>query len=246
MDSIKIIHGDCIKELAKIKEKATLIFADPPYNFSIDYGNGIKNDSLSKEEYLDFSSKWLTRSVLSLKENGSIWIVCPDEWVAYISIILDSVKLHRRNWIKWYETFGVNCKKKFNRCSRHILYYVKNERDFIFNSDNVLRPSDRQLKYNDKRANSKGKLWDDVWQIPRLAGTHKERVGWAPTQLPLALVEPIIKCATNEGDLVIDPFSGSGTTGLVCKMLGRRYVGIEQNEEYCVKSLDRIKESKNV
>ena len=137
-----------------------------------------------------------------------------------------------RSWIKWYETFGVNCSNKFNRTSRHIFYTVKNSRNFIFNPEAVTRPSDRQTKYADKRAVDGGKIWDDVWQISRLTGHAEERVPDFPTQLPIALVEPIVLCASMPGDLVVDPFSGSGTTGVAALSNGRKYVGIERSEKF--------------
>jgi site-specific DNA-methyltransferase (adenine-specific) len=96
----------------------------------------------------------------------------------------------------------------------------------------VTRPSDRQTKYADKRAVDGGKIWDDVWQIPRLTGHAEERVPDFPTQLPIALVEPIVLCASMPGDLVVDPFSGSGTTGAAALSNGRKYVGIERSEKF--------------
>jgi DNA modification methylase len=87
-------------------------------------------------------------------------------------------------------------------------------------------------KYNDKRADPGGKRWDDVWIIPRLVGNAKERLPSVPTQLPLALMRPIIRCATNIGDLVLDPFAGSATTGVAAVEAGRRFIGIEQQSRF--------------
>jgi site-specific DNA-methyltransferase (adenine-specific) len=109
---------------------------------------------------------------------------------------------------------------------------LKDEKSFVFNPEPVTRPSDRQTKYSDSRAASGGKLWDDVWQIPRLTGTCAERIPDFPTQLPLALVEPIVLCASMPGDLVVDPFNGSGTTGVASVRNGRKYVGIEKSEKF--------------
>jgi hypothetical protein len=148
---------------------------------------------------------------------------CPD-WP-------DGKAFHVRDVVTWYETFGVNnsAGNKFNATSRRLLPAVKDPDRFVFHASAVTRPSDRQEKYDDRRASPGGKIWDDVWEIPRLVGTAKERLPGFPTQLPLALLRPIIACCSDPGALVIDPFSGSGTTGAACVELGRRYLGFEQN-----------------
>ena len=238
----EIRHGDCLRELARLPEAARLIVADPPYNQGVDYGQGKQVDRLPREEYLAWCREWIRLSAEALTDDGSLWIVAPDEWVAYVAIMLDQAGLHRRSWIKWYETFGVNCTRKFNRCSRHILHYVAHPKRFVFNREAVCRPSDRQRKYNDRRAKAGGKVWDDVWIIPRLAGTHRERIPGFPTQLPLRLLRPIVGCASDPGDLVVDPFSGSATTGTAALELGRRYIGIEQSRHYCKLSRQRLRE----
>lgn len=207
--------GDCITELAKLKPStARLVFADPPYNQGIDYGRGRQADLLSERAYLDWCRKWIAACIRVLTDDGSLWVMISDEYADHFGLLLREAGLHRRSWIKWYETFGVNCTNNFNRCSRHIFYCVKNPRRFVLNADTVSRPSDRQSKYADSRANPHGKIWDNVWCIPRLVENSKERLPDFPTQLPLALVRPIVLCATQPGDLVIDPFCGSGTTGV--------------------------------
>src|SRR5262249_46230351 len=109
-----------------------------------------------------------------------------------------------------------------------------------FNREAVTRLSDRQTKYNDRRADPRGKIWDDVWVIPRLVGTAEERIPDFPTQLPLDLLRPIIGCASDPRDLVLDPFSGSATTGVAALELGRRYVGIEKREKFATLSRKRL------
>jgi site-specific DNA-methyltransferase (adenine-specific) len=93
-------------------------------------------------------------------------------------------------------------------------------------------PGARQAKYGDKRAVSTGKNLDDVWTISRVAGTHSQRIQGVSTQLPIELPRRIVACASEPGDLVVDPFNGSGTTGAACQELGRRYLGIEQSERF--------------
>lgn len=236
-----IIHGDCLTELPKIpKASAQLVFADPPYNIGIDYGNGKDADRLATEKYIGWCEQWMKACSRILTPDGSIWVMINDEWVSHFDLILKKLGLYRRNWIIWYETFGNNCTRKFNRCKRHILYYVKNEKDFIFNREAVSRLSDRQLKYNDKRANPNGKIWDDVWVVPRVAGTHKERIKEFPTQVPLEIMRAIVGCAADAGDLVVDPFSGSATTGAAAIELGRPYVGIEEQSKFVELSRQRL------
>src|SRR5205085_1821551 len=118
------------------------------------------------------------------------------------------------------------------RTSRRLLYAVRDPRHFVFNVDAVNRLSDRLAKYHDGRADPGGKTWDDVWAIPRLVGNAKERLRGFPTQLPIDLLLPIVGCASNPKDLVIDPFSGSATAGEAALILGRRYIGYEKNPEF--------------
>lgn len=227
----RVLLGDCIEELPKIK-KARLVFADPPYNIGIDYGQGSQADSLDDQLYLDWCSQWIAEATGTLTDDGTFWLLVPDEYAEHFAAMMNDAGLTRRAWVKWYETFGANLHNNFNRTSRHLLYYVCDPKKFVFNAEAVTGPSARQAKYNDKRAIETGKLWDDVWQIPRLTGTSNERVPDVPTQLPLALVRAIVGVSSDPGDLVVDPFTGSGTTGVACKELGRKFVGIEKEERF--------------
>ena len=230
-----ILNVDVIDGLEAIRDEhgpARLIFTDPPYNIGINYGDGEKADLLSPQAYMKWVRQWLALCWDCLTDDGSLWVMIGDEYAAEYCAEIKAAGFTVRSWIKWYETFGVNCSSKFNRTSRHIFYAVKDESAFVFNPEPVTRPSDRQTKYGDSRAAAGGKLWDDVWQIPRLTGTCAERIPDFPTQLPLALVEPIVLCASMPGDLVVDPFNGSGTTGVASIQNGRKYVGIEKSEKF--------------
>lgn len=231
----QLIHADVLVGLRAIKEKhgqARLIFADPPYNIGVNYGKH-HNDSMRSEDFLAWCLKWMNGCCDCLTDDGSLWVMINDEYAADFVMNLRDCHLTMRSWIKWYETFGVNCSNNFNRTSRHILYFVMDEDRFVFNETEVLQPSARQSKYNDSRAQSSGKIIDDVWtDIPRLTGTSKERVPDFPTQLPVALLSRIVACASEPGDLVVDPFNGSGTTGVAAIQSGRRYVGIEASSEF--------------
>ena len=145
----------------------------------------------------------------------------------------------------WYYTFGVNCTKKFSRSHAHLFHFVKDAKRFTFNAmDPAVRvPSARQLVYADGRANPDGRLPDDTWilrpqDLPegfqpdedtwyfrRVCGTFKERAGWHGCQMPEQLLGRIIRVSSNPGDLVLDPFAGSGTTLVVAKKLGRQWIG---------------------
>ncbi len=142
----QIIVGDCIEEMGRLRPNMVrLIFADAPYNIGIDYGSGSHADRLGDDEYLIWCKRWMDACVRTLTDDGSLWVMINYEYADRFSILLRQTGLHRRAWIKWYETFGVNCTNNFNRCSRHIFYCVKNPRHFIFNADAVSRRSDRQI-----------------------------------------------------------------------------------------------------
>ena len=230
----EIIEGDCVRTFKTLGDRsARLIFADPPYNIGIDYGDGAKADQLDDAAYLRWATSWLEECWRVLKDDGSLWVMIGDEYAAEYAVSLKKFGFTIRSWVKWYETFGVNCSNNFNRTSRHIFYCVANPKRFVFNVEAVSRPSDRQLKYGDKRADPSGKIWDDVWQISRVTGTSAERIPDFPTQVPLAITRAIVGCASEPGDLVIDPFNGSGSTGVAAIELGRKYLGMEKSSEFC-------------
>jgi len=164
-----------------------------------------------------------------------------------VKIIADELGLFMRNWIIWHYTFGQQTKNKFARSHTHIFYFVNDKKKFTFNDAAVRVPSARQLVYEDKRANPAGKMPDDVWnEFSRVCGTFKERKGWHPCQMPEKLLARIILAVTNEGDWVLDPFSGSGTTAAAACKLGRRYTGIEISQKYVKESQKRLIESKGI
>jgi site-specific DNA-methyltransferase (adenine-specific) len=197
--------GDCLEVLPQLAAGSVdLVFADPQYNIGVDYGKGAKADLLPPGEYMLWVADWFRLCRDALKPDGSFWVLIGDEYAAEYGKQLKASDFVIRAWVKWYETFGVNCANNFNRCSRHLFYCVKDPKKFTFNPDAVNRLSDRQTKYNDRRADPGGKIWDDVWQIPRLVGTAKERIPDFPTQLPLALLRAVVGCSSDPGDLVLD------------------------------------------
>ena len=239
MEINKVYLGDCIEIMKTLpSESIDLIFADPPFNIGIKYD--VHNDNMPYEEYHNWSEKWIKETYRLLKDNGAIYIAIGDEFSAEINLILKKMGFYFRNWIIWYYTFGQNQRKKFNRAHTHIFYFTKNKNNFVFNADAVRVPSARQSIYNDKRAYPKGKVPDDVWQISRICGTFKERASKHPCQMPEALLERIIKASSNENDVVLDPFAGTGTTLVVAKKLNRRFIGIEKSPSYYKMVKDRL------
>jgi site-specific DNA-methyltransferase (adenine-specific) len=244
----EVIEGDCVQVLSSLPAGcADLVFADPPFNIGYEYDT--YDDRRSKADYLTWAEKWLAAVVRALKPDGSFFLAIGDEFVAEHKVRLDAMGLTMRNWIVWHYTFGVSCTKKFNRSHAHILYYVRDPKRYTFNPDPVRVPSARMTTYADRRANPVGKLPDDTWVlrpqesanhfgadqdtwfVSRVCGTFKERVEH-PCQMPEAVLERIIRVASNEGGVVLDPFAGSGTTLAVAKKLGRNYLGVELSEQY--------------
>lgn len=218
---------------------ADLIFADPPFNIGYKYDKYY--DKVKKKNYIAWTKEWMAVCKQVLKPHGSFYIAIGDDYAANVRIVADELGLVMRNWIIWHYTFGQQTKNKFARAHTHIFYFVNDKKDFTFNDHAVRVPSDRQLIYNDRRANPAGKMPDDVWNgYSRVCGTFKERAGWHPCQMPESLLKRIIAASSNLGDCVLDPFSGSGTTAAAACQLGRNYVGLEISEEYVENSNKRL------
>jgi site-specific DNA-methyltransferase (adenine-specific) len=240
----KIVCGDCIEVLGSVRKPfADLIFADPPFNIGYQYDR--YNDKVRSKKYVAWTKDWMTVCKKVLKPNGSFYIAIGDDYAANVKTIADELGLFLRNWIIWHYTFGQQTKTKFARSHTHIFYFVNDEKDFTFNDYAVRVPSDRQLIYNDKRANPVGKMPNDVWtEFSRVCGTFKERTGWHPCQMPERLLKRIIAVSSNPGDCVLDPFSGSATTAAAALQLARGYVGIEISQSYVEKARKRLAELK--
>jgi site-specific DNA-methyltransferase (adenine-specific) len=250
MDGHSVLVGDCIAKLAKMEAGSVdLAFADPPFN--IGYSYDVYKDKKDRQSYLDWSRQWMEAVSRVLKSTGTFWLAIGDEYAAELKLIAqDELGLTCRSWVIWYYTFGVNCKRKFSRSHAHLFHFVKDTNNFTFNIDDILVPSARMTTYADRRANPKGRLpddtwvlrpqdlldgWhpeDDTWYFPRVAGTFKERQGFHGCQMPEQLLGRIILVSSNPGELVLDPFAGSGTTLAVAKKLGRYCKGFELSPDY--------------
>ncbi len=240
MDLNTILCGDAINILNSWPEECVdLVFADPPYNIGYVYDR--YDDRKSADEYVAWSRDWMAACTRVLKRSGSFYIAIGDDFAAELRILGRQLGLHLRNWIIWHYTFGQNTQRMFARSHTHILYFVRDPKHFTFN-DHLLRfPSARHTEYQDLRANPRGRLPHDVWdEFPRVCGTFKERQGFHGCQLPEGLLMRIILASSNPGDVVLDPFVGSGTTPAVAKRLGRRYVGIDISETYVQHTRKRL------
>jgi len=214
----QIINSDCIELLKDREPFIDLVFADPPFNIGYEYDK--YHDKLESENFINWTRDWMKACAGALKPNGSFYIAIGDDYAAHVRIIGEELGMNLRNWIIWHYTFGQQTKAKFARSHTHIFYFTKDEKDFTFNDHAVRIPSDRQLKYNDKRANPQGKMPDDTWnEYSRVCGTFKERLGWHPCQMPESLLSRIIAASSNPGEIVFDPFNGSGTTAAVALSL---------------------------
>ncbi len=226
----KIICGDCLEILPKLP-KAKMIFADPPDNLGMKYKGFIDKQ--------DFYLTWLDEVIrISL-------LRCDIFWLSYYHIyhptIWNALQNHHqfaRQFI-WRFTFGQHNSYDCGNGYRPIIR-VKYPDAEIY-PDAIRVPSKRQTLYNDKRANPKGRVPDDVWEFSRVCGTFKERRQWHPNQHPEALIERIIKLSCVVGDLVIDMFAGTGTVNRVCKRLGIACIGIEISEFYCEQIVKELK-----
>ncbi len=247
----QIIKGDCIELLNQGEPGSVdLVFADPPFNIGYLYHG--YNDKRNDKDYWAFSKEWMAAVHRALKPNGSFYLAIGDEYAADLCVIARrELGFNLRNWIIWHYTFGQQTKRMFAKSHTHILYFTKSETEFTFNPDAVRVASARQTTYGDSRANPKGKLPDDTWylrpqetpaeffapdtdtwNVSRVCGTFKEREGWHGCQMPMGVLNRIIQASSNPGDIVLDPFNGSGTTVVAAALLDRQYVGIDQSDEY--------------
>jgi site-specific DNA-methyltransferase (adenine-specific) len=258
MEANSLFQGDCLEGFSKIEPGCVdLVFADPPFNIGYEYD--VYDDKQTYHSYLEWTRQWMAEVCRVLKPTGTFWIAIGDEYAAEIKLLAQNdLKLACRSWVIWYYTFGVNCTKKFNRSHTHLFHFVKNPKSFTFNGAAIKVPSARQVVYADSRAKEGGKVPDDtwflrpqdvkgsftpeedVWYVPRVCGTFKERAGWHGCQMPEQLLGRIIKVSSNPGDLVLDPFAGSGTTLVVAKKLARRWIGFELSKNYADKVRTRL------
>lgn len=256
----RVYVGDCREWLPKLPKGAfDLIFADPPFNWKRDYDRHETghawDDARSDQDYLAFTYDWLDLAAERLAPHGSFWVNIPDTWAAEIVVHLKHArKMHLVNWCVWHYRFGQNTRTRFINSKVHALYFMKDpdHPDRRWHPDAVAEVSDRRAIYGDPRTENKKEGWlepghrvpMDVWYGQfwgRIQGNNKERRHKHDNQLPEVYLGRVIRACSNEGDLVLDPFLGSGTTGTVAHYLKRRFVGVEYSQANAAHAFDRIR-----
>jgi site-specific DNA-methyltransferase (adenine-specific)/modification methylase len=251
-----IYNGDCIDVLnKKVDENSIdLIFADPPYNLS---GNGLKWkgnktggdwymineqwDKMTVPEYLQFTRKWLGACDRVLKDKGSIYVACSYHNIAEVMIVLKQLNFKINNIITWYKTNAMPnmTRRVFTHSTEFVVWAVKGS-GWTFDYEKVKEINP------DKQKDGSPKQMRDLWELPLVQGKERLRGndGRAahPTQKPEEMLKRIILASSKKGDIVLDPFLGSGTTTFVAKKYGREWIGVEQNKEYIRIAKKRISE----
>lgn len=231
------ICGDAIEELKKIPSKSVqLIATDPPYNLNKDYGNN--QDKLEFEEYLEFSRQWLKEANRILTDDGTIYVFMGMRYISYIYQILEQeLGLYFNSWITWFYTQGIGKTKGFSPRHDDILMFTKHPKKFVFNLDAIRVPQKFYRSVNNMRGANPG----NVWEFSHMHYCNRNRKKH-PTQKPEGLFERMILASSNEGDMVVDPFVGSGTMLRVCQQTKRKGIGIDINPEYISMIEERLSE----
>lgn len=245
-DNHVIIWADVIEGLQSIEDESIdLIFADPPYNIGKVFCG--QKEKRTDEAYLTWCYQWLELCIKKLKPHGSLYVMTSTQYMPFFDIYLRN-KLTILSRVIWsYDSSGVQAKKYYGSLYEPILYAVKDKNNYTFNSNEVLveAKTGAKRKLIDYRKNppqeyNKQKVVGNVWEFPRVRYRMDEYENH-PTQKPVALLERIIKASSNIGEMVLDPFGGSFTTGYVAQTLGRHSVSIEIQEEYIKIGLRRLK-----
>ena len=245
----KIINQDILDAVKYLPEKfIDLLFIDPPYNITKKF-NRVAFKEMNNDDYATWLDSWLSKLTFLLKENSSIYI-CGD-WKSSSAIFKVGSKYFQvRNRITWEREKGRGAKANWKNCSEDIWFFT-NSNEYTFNVNKVklrrkvLAPyRDEQRNPKDWGQNSSGNfrdsfpsnIWNDIsvpfWSMPENTD-H-------PTQKPEKLLAKIILASTDKGDVVFDPFLGSGTTAVVAKKMERKFVGIEVDEYYCCLAEKRL------
>ena len=240
-----LLHGDCFQLLSEFNFKFNCIFADPPYflsngGISVQSGKIVCVDKgewdrgKSQQEIMEFKMGWLSLCRDKLKDNGTIWISGTYHNIFSVASSLTELGYKILNVVTWAKTNpppNVSC-RYFTYSTEFIIWARKSDKKaHYFNYD--------LMKYING-----GKQMTDVWHLPAIAPWEKS-CGKHPTQKPLALLSRIIMASTQQGDWVLDPFCGSSTTGIASNLLGRRFLGIDQEQNYIEISRNRREELEN-
>ena len=244
-----ILHGDCLELMRDIPDESVdVTFADPPFNLKKRYSSYRDNLELSK--YVDWCNLWLRELVRVTKPTGSIFIHNIPKWLTYFSAELNKIA-DFKHWIAW-DAMSTPLGKTLLPTHYGILYYAKEARKLKFYD--IRYPHHRCRKcgilrkdYGGKknRLHPFGPIVSDVWtDLHRIK--HNKRRDKHPCQLPIHLLERILLMSTDEGDIVLDPFMGTGTTAVAAKRLGRNYIGIELDADYVQIANDNLADTNEI
>jgi len=241
-----LLEGDCLDILPTIKDKSVdMIFADPPFNLGKVYGKKV-NDSLPDQEYVEFTKKWLAQSVRVLKEGGAIFVYNLPKWNIVIGAYLLELGLTFRHWIAINIKAGLPIQGRLYPAHYGLLYFTKGKANVfrrIRTPIELCRHCGKEIKdYGGHRdaMNPLGVNLTDVWNdIPPVRHWKFKSKRRKANQLSTKLLSRVIQMSTNKGDVVLDPFGGSGTTYDVCEREGRHWIGIElENCDVIVERLE--------
>ena len=242
-----VILGDSIEVMKNIKsESIDLIFADEPYNIGKDFGNN-KDSWSTTESYIEWNKIWIEEAMRILDDNGTLYLMTATQYMPYIDIYMQE-NYHVLSRIIWsYDSSGVQSKKMFGSLYEPILMVTKsNKSKHTFNAKDIMveakTGSKRKLidyRKTPPQPYNTEKVPGNVWEMTRVRFRMKE-YEQHPTQKPESLLERIIKASSNEGDIVLDPFAGTFTTGAVAKKYNRKFIGIDLNPEYLKVGIRRL------
>ena len=236
----KIHCMDCIEGMKNIADESIdLIFADPPFNIDKDYG--LYKDNLELADYECWLDSWITECFRVLKPTGSIYIMQYPKWTGITQRIMSKIG-YLQNIIIWRNNKMPNA-NRFVIGYQPILFFTKEEKDYTFNRYAEKKPLETFIPGIKKEVQDQEVQLTDIWMdipfvnggcIPNpeaiLSPGTKSKVH--PCQMPLKLIRRIIKFSSDEGDLILDPFMGSGTTAVAAKQLNRNFIGFELSQEY--------------
>lgn len=255
----KIYQGDCREKLGIFDANIfQAIIADPPY-FQVLLGENWDNQWQTEEDYLTWTENWIRKAGRTLKDDGLFFIFGQlgkreHLWLHVCSMATRILQFH--DMLIWDRAVGYNERyDSFTPCYEMILVLRKSKDTKPYFEKDAVRTSydeetikqylkDKRYKDLDARAKhlEKGKYATNILRVPSLKGASKEKVGH-PSQKPVKLIEMLVSSATRENDLVLDPFTGSGTTAVVCQTLNRRFVGVEIEPKYIEIAESRLQQT---
>ena len=239
----QILKGDCLKLFKSIPNNSVdCIFADPPFNLNKKYNSHV--DKLVETEYLDWCKLWIDECLRVLKDSGFIFLHNIPKWLTFYANFLN-YKAVFRHWISW-DAMTSPMGKTLQPAHYGILFYSKTNDRSKFNEIRYPHKRDRKgvliKDYGGKKniLHPFGPLCSDVWtDIHRIR--HSKYRDEHPCQLPIHLLERIILMSSEENDIILDPFMGTGTTAIASKRLGRNFIGFEKDKKYCEIANKKVK-----